>query len=134
LPQRFLRAVSAHDYAEWGHAPGLAKLLVYCVPGGYGIGAQRCFFRALDLLYWKEILPMDAAGLRKEVFKMIFNLTSGEVIHIGATVTLTVLTVEGDLVHFGLKTLEGESPGAEDIDKGYAEANLKQRRNRWELS
>jgi hypothetical protein len=77
---------------------------------------------------------MDAAGLRKEVFKMIFNLSSGEVIHIGATITLTVLAVEGDLVHFGLETMEEETLGADDTYKGYAEADLKPRWNRWELS
>jgi hypothetical protein len=65
---------------------------------------------------------------------MIFNLSSGEVIHIGATVTLTVLAVEGDLVLFRLETLEEESPGAGDIDKRYDEADFKPRWNRWELN
>lgn len=65
---------------------------------------------------------------------MIFNLTSGEVIHIGANITLTVLAVKGDLVYFALERLEEESPGAEDIDKGYDEADLKPRWSRWELN
>jgi hypothetical protein len=44
---------------------------------------------------------------------MIFNLSSGEVIHIGAAVTLTVVGIEGDLVLLGVETLEGESLGHE---------------------
>jgi Global regulator protein family len=65
---------------------------------------------------------------------MLFTLSAGEAIHIGAAVTLTVLAVEGDLIRFGLETPEGESPGADDTGKGGDEADLKQRRNGWELN
>ena len=63
---------------------------------------------------------------------MVFNLSPGEVIHIGDAVTLTVLAVEGDLVRFGLETPDGESPGADDTGKGCDEADLKPRPNGWE--
>jgi hypothetical protein len=60
---------------------------------------------------------------------MLFNLSPGEVIHIGDAVTLTVLAVEGDLIRFGLETLEGANPGTGEIGKGCDEADGKQRRN-----
>jgi hypothetical protein len=63
---------------------------------------------------------------------MLFDLTAGEAIHIGAAVTLIVLGAEGDLVRFGLETPEGESPGADDTGKGCYEADLKQRSKGWE--
>jgi hypothetical protein len=63
---------------------------------------------------------------------MVFNLSAGEVIHIGDAVTLTVLAVEGDLIRFGLETPERASPGAGDTGKGCEEADLKHRRNGWE--
>jgi hypothetical protein len=63
---------------------------------------------------------------------MIFKLSPGEVIHIGAAVTLTVLAVEGELVRFGLETPERESPVADYTGKGCDEADLKQRRTGWE--
>ena len=63
---------------------------------------------------------------------MTFNLSPGEVIHIGDAVTLTVLAVEGDLIHFGL--LKGASPGASDVGKDSEEADLKHRWNWWKLN
>ena len=57
---------------------------------------------------------------------MFLDLSSGEVIHIGAAVTLTVLAIEGDLVHFGLETLEGEGPGTDDFHASYDEDDFKQ--------
>jgi hypothetical protein len=63
---------------------------------------------------------------------MIFDLSPGDVIHIGEAVTLTVLVVEGDHIRFGLETPEGESPGTDHIGKGCEETDLKQRRNGWE--
>jgi hypothetical protein len=65
---------------------------------------------------------------------MIFNLSSGEAIHLGAAVSLTFLGVEGDLVYFGLETLQGQSHDEDKIDEGCDEADLKQRRNGWILS
>ena len=64
---------------------------------------------------------------------MFFTLSPGEAIHIGDAVTLTVLAVEGDLIHFGLETPEGASPDAGDVGKDSEEADLKHRRNGWEL-
>jgi sRNA-binding carbon storage regulator CsrA len=63
---------------------------------------------------------------------MIFNLSPGDVIHIGYAVTLTVLAVEGDLIRIGLETPERKSSGAGEIGKGCDEADLKQRLNVWQ--
>ncbi len=63
---------------------------------------------------------------------MIFDLSAGEVIHIGEAVTLTVLAIEGDLIRFGLETPEGASPGAGEVGKDSEEADLKRKRNGWE--
>jgi hypothetical protein len=60
---------------------------------------------------------------------MIVTLSPGKAIHIGDTITLTVLAVEGDLIRFGLETPEEKSPGADDSGQGCDEADLKQRRN-----
>jgi hypothetical protein len=43
---------------------------------------------------------------------MVYDLSPGDVVHIGDAVALTVMAVEGDLIRFGLETLEGASPGA----------------------
>ncbi len=58
---------------------------------------------------------------------MLFDLSAGEVIHIGGAITLTVLAVEGDLIRFGLETPEGESPGADDTGQDGEQPDL-----RWE--
>jgi hypothetical protein len=65
---------------------------------------------------------------------MIFNLSAGEVIHIGDSVTLTILAVEGDLIRFGLETPAEASPGAGDVSKDDEAADLKHRRNGGELN
>jgi hypothetical protein len=49
-------------------------------------------------------------------------------------VALTVLAIEGDLIHFGLATPEGASPEAGDVGKDSEQADLKHRRNGWELN
>ena len=41
---------------------------------------------------------------------MVYDLSPGEVVHIGNAVALTVLAVEGDLIRFGLETPERASP------------------------
>jgi hypothetical protein len=51
---------------------------------------------------------MDTAGLRME----IFTLSSGEAIHIGDAITLTVLAVDGDYIRLGLEAMEGVSSQA----------------------
>jgi Global regulator protein family len=65
---------------------------------------------------------------------MVFNLSPGEVIHIGDAVTLTVLAVEGDLIRFGLETPERASPGAGDDGMDSEQADLKRRRHGWEFN
>ena len=41
---------------------------------------------------------------------MVYDLSPGDVVHIGNAVALTVLAVEGDLIRFGLETPDGECP------------------------
>ena len=54
---------------------------------------------------------MEPQGrLRKEVYQMVYDVSPGDVIHIGETVTLTLVAVEGNLIHFGLEAPEGECP------------------------
>ena len=43
---------------------------------------------------------------------MVYDLSPGDVVHIGNAVALTVLAVEDDLIRFGLETPEGASPDA----------------------
>jgi hypothetical protein len=43
---------------------------------------------------------------------MVYDLSPGDVIHVGDAVTLTVVAVEGNLIRFGLESPEGEYPGA----------------------
>ena len=58
--------------------------------------------------------------LRKEVHQMVYDLSPGDVIHIGETVTVTLVAVEGNLIHFGLESPEGECPdtGLDDRHQG----------------
>jgi len=41
---------------------------------------------------------------------MVYDVSPGDVIHIGETVTLTLVAVEGNLIHFGLESPAGECP------------------------
>ena len=43
---------------------------------------------------------------------MVYDLSPGDVIHIGDAVTLTVVAVEGNLIRFGLESPESECPDA----------------------
>jgi hypothetical protein len=43
---------------------------------------------------------------------MVYDLSPGDVIHIGDAVTLTVVAVEGNLIRFGLESPEGKRPDA----------------------
>jgi hypothetical protein len=65
---------------------------------------------------------------------MIFDLSPGDAIHVGDAVTLTVLAMEGDVIRFGLEAPEGASPGAGAVGKDVKAADLKGRRNGWELN
>jgi hypothetical protein len=43
---------------------------------------------------------------------MVYDLSPGDVIHIGDAVTLTVVAVEDNLIRFGLESPSGECPDA----------------------
>jgi hypothetical protein len=51
---------------------------------------------------------------------MVYDLSTGDVIQFGDSVTLTVLAVEVDLIHFGLESGESECAyvGADCQDDG----------------
>jgi hypothetical protein len=65
---------------------------------------------------------------------VVFTLTAGEVIHIGGTVTRTVLAIEGELILFGLETPARASASAGDVVKDGGPADRKHRRNGWECN
>ena len=65
---------------------------------------------------------------------MIFNLSVGEVLHIGDIVTLNVLAVEGDLIYLGLEMAEAVRSTAGHASKDNNGASCEQRRNWWELN
>jgi hypothetical protein len=74
---------------------------------------------------------MEPLGRCKEAVHMVFNLSPGDVVHIGDVVTLTVLAVEDDLIRFRLESPEGECPGA---GTDCEEADLKLKWGEWELN
>jgi hypothetical protein len=43
---------------------------------------------------------------------MVYDLSPGDVLHIGDVVTLSVVAVEGNLARFGLESLDEEYPDA----------------------
>jgi hypothetical protein len=61
---------------------------------------------------------------------MATSLSVGEKVHIGDSVTLTLLAIEGDLIRFGVESCEpgGHGPGV--LTEGGAESDL----NWWELN
>lgn len=42
---------------------------------------------------------------------MVYDLSPGDVVHIGDAVTLTVVAVDGNLIRFGLEAPDGEESG-----------------------
>jgi hypothetical protein len=60
---------------------------------------------------------------------VVYDLSPGDVVRIGDVVTLTVMAVEGDLIRFGLESLEGASPDA-GPDRQQADAEQRW----WELN
>ena len=62
---------------------------------------------------------------------MVYDLSPGDVIHIGDAATLTVVAVEGDLIHFELESPEADCPGT---DIRCEEADLQRQQGWWELN
>ena len=60
---------------------------------------------------------------------MVYDLSPGDVIHIGDAVTLTVVAVEGNLIRLGL-----ESPDAECPDAGPDSPQADQKPGWWKLN
>jgi hypothetical protein len=60
---------------------------------------------------------------------MVYDLSPGDVIHIGDAVTLTVVAVEGNLIRFGL-----ESPQAGYPDAGPDSQRADPKHGWWELN
>jgi hypothetical protein len=65
----------------------------------------------------------------KEVFPVVYDLSPGDVVHIGDAVTLTVVAVEDNLIRFGLKAPDGGCP---DAGTDHQQADPKQ--GWWELN
>ena len=61
---------------------------------------------------------------------MVTSLSKGDKIHVGDSVTLTVLAIEGDLIRFGVQSSKagGRSPSV--LIEGRNESDL----NWWELN
>jgi hypothetical protein len=61
---------------------------------------------------------------------MVISLSVGEKVHIGDSVTLAVLAIDGDLIRLGVESREpgGQGPGARI--EGGAESDL----NGWDLN
>jgi hypothetical protein len=61
---------------------------------------------------------------------MVTSLVTGDKIHIGDSITLTLLAIEGDLIRFGVESSESDRPGPRVLIEGSAESDL----NWWELN
>jgi hypothetical protein len=61
---------------------------------------------------------------------MVTSLCEGDKIHIGDSVTLTLLAVEGDQIRFGVETSGAAGPGTSVLIEGRKESGL----NWWELN
>jgi hypothetical protein len=61
---------------------------------------------------------------------MVTSLSTGDKIHVGDSVTLTLLAIEGDLVRFGVESSESGGHGPRVRIEGSAESDL----NWWELN
>jgi hypothetical protein len=62
---------------------------------------------------------------------MTCDLSPGDAVHFGNAVSLTVLAIEGDLIHFKVESPERDyaRPGIE-----YKESNLSPQREWWNLN
>ena len=65
---------------------------------------------------------------------MVYDLSPGDVVHIGNAVALTVLAVEGDLIRFGLEMPEGATPHTGDVGKDGEGSDHRHRWSVWELN
>jgi hypothetical protein len=61
---------------------------------------------------------------------MVTSLSEGDTIHVGDSVTLTLLGVEGDLIHFGIESSEAGGRSSSVLIEGRNESDL----NWWELN
>jgi hypothetical protein len=61
---------------------------------------------------------------------MVTSLCTGDKIHVGDSVTLTLLAVEGNLIRFRVESSEPGGHGASVLIEGSAESDL----NWWELN
>jgi hypothetical protein len=61
---------------------------------------------------------------------MITSLSKGDKIHIGDSVTLTLLAIEGDLIRFGIASSKSGGPDPNVLIEGRYESDL----NSWELN
>jgi hypothetical protein len=60
---------------------------------------------------------------------VVYDLSPGDVLHIGDAVTLTVMAVEGNLICFGL-----ESPDGDRLDAGTDGQQADAEQRWWELN
>jgi hypothetical protein len=60
---------------------------------------------------------------------MVTNLSTGDKIHVGESVTLTLLTIVSNVVFFGIESHESDGHGANVLIEGAPEAAL----HWWEL-
>ena len=61
---------------------------------------------------------------------MVTSLSTGDKIHVGDSVTLTLLAIEGDLIRFGVETSDPSGAGLNVLTEGSAESDLRW----WELN
>lgn len=61
---------------------------------------------------------------------MVTNLSKGDIIQVGESVTLTLLDVQGDLIRFGVESSEPSDPDLSVLIEGLKGGAL----NWWELN
>jgi hypothetical protein len=61
---------------------------------------------------------------------MVTTLSTGDKIYIGGSVTLTLLAIEDNLIHFGVESSEPGGQGPSALIDGSAKSDL----NWWELN
>ena len=64
---------------------------------------------------------------------MVTTLSEGDKIHVGDSVTLTLLAVEGDLIRFGIEYSESGGPGTSVFIEG-PKVTKESGLNWWELN